>query len=528
MSLTQFMWNLAGQESQLPEEDLTETEPGTADAVTDSDVQHRDVGRGNNNAEAATDVEDGEAQNSSSFGAFVSRFAGGHLPEEDSKVEKPGAPQEAPESPTSFFGSLFGGSPSPPPAVAEDEEDPPKPETDNSMKELEPKSEVVEESSGGGFGAFLSSLVAAETPEQQSPVAAARLDQIAEIVGASARDADKATKPATSKFDRLKFDDVDAEDVVEVLERVPRQKRPPPPKKRLIVSSEHEASLLAIEAKSALRKLKLIQQETDAVLQQDGRILRALPAPVPTVEAMQLSEEALAKTSKVLGEVEETRKPPIETAPAVSTRRSSVQEEVAKEHPQLVQEERRPSVKAPPPPIETSVTYKRESTVSPSRPLSSYAPKRASVSKFVATLPITPKVERRTPLAAKELANKIRGVDPLKFNTTPSRRINTAKLPSVAFLKPAAPVSPVSDARSPSFSPLKPLSRLPYKAHHAYIPAETPSRLTDFPKTNPGIILHPNRPMSMPAASAGSGGATPQIVVASIESRVVPRHPHAL
>lgn len=527
MSLTQFMWNLAGQESQLPEEDLAETGPIAEGAVGNSDVKSPAVERGENNAEATPDIEDEEARNSSSFGAFVSSITGANAPAEDSKVEESDPPQVAPESPTSFFGSLFGGSPSLPPAVAEDEEDTQTPETDNLMKELESQTEVVEESSGGGFGAFFSSLVAAETPEQQSPVAAARLDQIAEKVGASARDADKATKPPTSRVDRSKVDDVDAEDVVEVLERVPRQKRPPPPKKRLIVSSEHEARLRAIEAKSALRKLKMIQQETDAVLQQDGRILRALPAPVPAVEAMQLSDEALAKTSEVLGEIEETRKPPIEAAPAVSTRRSSVQEQIAKEPPQLVQEERRPSAKAPPQPIDTSVTHKRESTVSPSRPLSSYAPKRASVSKPIPTLPITPKVEPRTPLAAKEIPNKIRGVDPLRFNPAPSRRINTAKLPSVAVPKPAAPGSPVSDARSPSLSPLKPLSRLPYKAHHPYIPAGTPSRLTDFPKTSPGTILHPNRPMSMPAASAGSG-ATSHIVVASIESRVVPRHPHAL
>ena len=193
-------------ESQIPEEDLPEEkEEEVFDHPPADDPQ-------------AELTEVLPASPSSFFNPFGDAIPGSPAPVSD-EVKVP----DSPHSP-SFLGDLFGMS---------------SPETAEPARE------------SGGFGTFLTSFVG--VGEETAP---SKLQNLAE----------ELSSPKSLNLER-KFDDVDAQDVVDSVENgsVDPVKRAP----RLLVVDKVESQLKLLEAKSAMLKLKEVRKQTSERLRED-------------------------------------------------------------------------------------------------------------------------------------------------------------------------------------------------------------------------------------------------------------------
>jgi hypothetical protein len=206
MSLKQFVWNLAGMESQIPEEDLPEEKEADVIDQPPSDKPEAEL------------TEVAPASPSSFFNPF-----GDAIPSSPAPVSDEEKVPDSPHSP-SFLGDLFGMS---------------------SPESAEPARE------SGGFGTFLTSFVG--VGEETAP---SKLQNLAE----------ELSSPKISDLER-KFDDVDAQDVVDSIENgsVDPVKRAP----RLLVVDKVESQLKLLEAKSAMLKLKEVRKQTSDRLRED-------------------------------------------------------------------------------------------------------------------------------------------------------------------------------------------------------------------------------------------------------------------
>lgn len=304
-------------ESQLPEEDLIDPDETVLQENPSAEDQNED--------RPSTPIQDvGEPVDPSNPGvlsSFVSSFAGFTSSEktpvrdeqatpqiESPVLEDPTTPKQddVPSSPFSLMGSWFGRSPvSPSPPALEPVIEPPAQQTPT-----QPETE--------GIGGFFSSLFSGDEKDEEEvktlPVPAEPQQ---------GEDSSYRAKPP-GRPAALQFDNTDAEETVRRIENGidPRSKR----LQRLLVANEAEAQLRLFETEAAMRKLRTIQSETNAIVQQAATAKAESKLPPATADPVsKASTEALKKAKAVLRAAHSLTAHPIKGSKGSSTKREGVQ-----------------------------------------------------------------------------------------------------------------------------------------------------------------------------------------------------------
>jgi hypothetical protein len=207
---------------------------------------------------------------------FGSLFGGGEAQEEPLTPPQPSSPQAettpvvadtAPTSPVSFFGSLLGGPSGARPVVAASDE--PLPEDIESEEE---------EGQGGGFGSFLAGLVTGGSAEPD-PGKERRSSKLGELADELVSPSATVKTPPIQKLaqEATAFNDTEADDLVDQIEKlgeyIPKSKQ----FMRLIVENETDAQLKLGEAEVAMALLRRMQKETDETYSKPTRVTSNKP-----------------------------------------------------------------------------------------------------------------------------------------------------------------------------------------------------------------------------------------------------------
>ena len=325
MSLTQFVWNLAGMESQIPEEDLPE-ESELNPVVS----QTAEIPRETTDGAAQIDSSDTNTAVPASPSSFSNLF-GGLIPSTPPPITTedavdPVLPEE-PQSP-SFLGMFFGSSsPTPEPTEAkateplpEEPQSPsflgaffgsssPSPEpTETTQAQLSPEQPQSPSFLGMFFGSSSPSpepqpAEAGPPPESES---AGIGGFFSSLMGASQEKVGEPSSPAggfpangpSDAKEGKAFDQADADDVVTAIEN---GKDPSKRVSRLFVVDQVESQLKLLEAKAAMRKLKEIRKETSDQLKETLRIEKAKEIfdSMPSKESKDVVQEIRSENSSV-------------------------------------------------------------------------------------------------------------------------------------------------------------------------------------------------------------------------------------
>jgi hypothetical protein len=317
MSLSQFMYNLAGAEEEFPESELptARTEemmspvPNQGEAVATAPTEV---------ADAQSDEVEEPITSEPVEDAVLTEPTETGLPrpsveaEEDpiSVVESP------PVSPTSFLGYFFGGVTSP---TAE------APPAQDATLIMEPDHvpQVEEEEVQEGFGSFLFSMVRGEleeesanpeeTPQEAPPALEAVAPSSALKAIANELDVSGEIEPPfkvkggnpelANRKQEILFKDRDAESMVEQIETGRA------PAKRLLLPTENQVQMKLEEARTAVRKLRLIQDETYRKLGIVDKKPKLGDSKIATPSIDQVTKEVLERSELVLNQSRVHEKP---------------------------------------------------------------------------------------------------------------------------------------------------------------------------------------------------------------------------
>jgi len=281
MSLSQFIYNLAGVEDQIPESQLPSSE-GTPEKATSSHLHASEVlppPTSSGEPRLSDQGLDSVAQPVSpvnewfGFGTTRGPILEQHVPGSD----------DPPETPTSILGYFFGGNTESPsiesPPATEKISDVPLPQPSESTEKFDEEPPAEEP----GFGSFLWTLVAGEEdrPEQpevvQSTGVVNEKPPIQEEQPRNDAPQPSYTAKKPSSVSAQGFTDSDAEDLVqrveqggEIMTNISRGETT-----RKSIMSDMEIKMKLNEAKVSLRKLKEIQKQTNDILGIEARPLVA-------------------------------------------------------------------------------------------------------------------------------------------------------------------------------------------------------------------------------------------------------------
>ena len=280
MSLSQFVYSLAGLEDQIPESQL-DSANGTPEKLASQDdklplptstvissnpVASASEGNFRDVNKARDPLEEPVSPTRGWFDFGVSATPALEPP--------PTVPDVSPETPTSFLGYFFGGNSE---NIA-DEVSSPKPVDGKIALEAHTvnETEVVADipADDPGFGSFLWTLVAGEEEEQgQPPIVEPEEVHLKAQPSQEEKPRNDVPQPSylAKKPDpasAVGFTDSDAEEIVQRIEQGGRSGAEPPSGliSRKSIMSDMEIKMKLNEAKVSLQKLKEIQKETNTML----------------------------------------------------------------------------------------------------------------------------------------------------------------------------------------------------------------------------------------------------------------------